>query len=285
MKQASYSAALKSWNQYLLEYSGLPQMEDAQIYRAKCLFYLSKFTEVIDSLRPLLESTTNDEIFVDGRLLYAEANLMKGSFEEALAITYDLLPSKKSEKKLGIQRKSKNIVITRTQELKILTLRGRIFGEMNNQTESVFALRDARKILKGLKEGRSKYTSIVAWRQIETLSALCRNKVELPKKVSENEFLEYVKNYYHCIEPGRVFYCEVLGYEDPFIREPAQRAYREMVLYPKTKMEPLPVPARNVKQEYKATYDKEMKELVEKSVSEESTSYRNIEKCNAHDVF
>lgn len=285
MKQASYTSALHTWDQYLTEFSGLAQMEEAQIYRAKCLFYLSKFDAVIEALHPLLESPKNSEIYIDGRLLYAEAMLMKKSYEEAVAITFDLLPNRRLEKKLGIRRTQKPIIITKTQELKVLTLRGRIFGEMNRQDEAVYALRDSRKILKGIKEEKNKYTSIVAWRQLETLSALCRNKIQIESTVSESEFLEYSKKYYHCIEPGRVFYCEVLGYEDPFIRDPALRSYKEMVLYPKIKMEPLPLPARSVKPEYKANYEREMKELIEKTVNEESRSYRNLENCNAHNIF
>ncbi len=293
MKQAAFSEAAAKWKAYLDRYAGLPHYEQAGLFYAETLFHLSRNDEAIAVLQPLLESPKEDGLFVDGRLLYAELLLRKGRFDEAVAATFDVIADPKAERAAGVSRKTRRRKTTPVQEVKLYTLRGRIFAELAREDEAVRALAAARKRLKKISgEGagtdeKTRLTAHVAWRQIETLSAICRNRVHRPERLSEKEFLEYADGYYACTEPARKFLCEILDRraQDGEIRAQAVDAYRAMVRYPLALRDPLPDPARGVKTAQKERYEKEMRGLIESTVETRAKSYRNLESCNAFDVF
>ncbi len=294
MQLAVYNEAARLWKEYIDRYFGMQQYAEAQFHYARALFQLSRLDEATAILKPLIETPSNPAIFIHGRLLLAEILIKQLQYDQAIAATYDLLPEIRLEKKNGVMRSAVPVKLEDEEKVKVLTLRGRVFGEIKKENDAVLALAQARKILKSMrfsgtiefqKEQKDILTAHVAFRQIETLSAICKNKVYKPNRMSENEFIKYAQDYYDCAKPTQSFMCEVLQVQDDQVRNQAVLAYREMADFPTTFKENLPPPARRVKPAQAEFYKSEMKGLIDNTVQKFSYDFRNIKKCDIYDVY
>lgn len=294
MQLAANHEAASLWKQYLDKYLGMKQSVEAQYYYARTLFNLARYDEASEMIKPLIEMQNNHVIFVNGRLLFAEILIKQTQYDQAIATTYDLMPEAALEKKTGIIRSSQPIQLDDEEKVKILTMRGRIFAELKKENDAIVALNQARKILKTIRfagtvefqrEQKDILTAHVAFRQIETMAAICRNKVFKPTKMSEAEFIQYANDYYSCAKPTQSFMCEVLQVQDNQVRNSAIMAYREMAEFPVHIKTELPPPARRVKASQKDFYKKEMSGLIDTTVQKFSYDFRNLKKCDNYDVF
>ena len=286
MKKSNYEQATTLWKLYTARFTGRASYEQAQVHLSESLFRTGNTDEALPVLQPVLESPSEKGVFAEGRLLYAEMLISKKRLDEAVATTFDVMPDPKAEAAFGIRRVAKREKITPAQEIKVMTLRGRVFAELNKQEESVVALASARKRLKNFKGiEKNSLTAHVAWRQIETLSALCRNRIKPPLELSEADFLDYSNEFYSCAEPSRVFFCEVVRGHDEQIGRLALGSYRDLVLKPLALRDPLPPPSRKVKPSQIPFYETELKQFIEKTVETHAKRFKNLEKCNVFDLF
>ncbi len=294
MQLAAYTEAAKLWREYNETYFGMKQSTDAQFYYAKALFYLSRYDEAAEVLKPLLEYANNHYLFINGRLLFAEIQIKQLKYDQAIAATYDLMPETALEKKSGIIRASSPVILDDEEKIKILTMRGRIFAELKKENNATETLMQARKILKTIrfagteafqKEQKDILTAHVAYRQIETVTAICKNKVYKPNKMSEAEFIQYAQDYYDCTKPTQSFMCEVLQVQDNQVRNSAILAYKDMAEFPIHFKNDLPNPARALKTKQKEFYKSEMTNLIDSTVQKFSKDFRNIRKCDVYDLF
>lgn len=295
----AFQAASDRWRQFLDRYPGMPGYEQAQFNAALTLLHLDRAGEAKEPLHSLIQTTGNPSFAIDARLLLAEALLRNGENEEALALTFDVLPEQRLEKARGLERASKATGVSDAggkpnleQRIKFYILRGRIFAGLKNQREASAALTLGEKLLEGPAKDQLSAKEIkllrgtLSWRKVEVLEQLCRHQVTIPEALSEAEFLAYADAYYSCIAPARQLFCNVKASNDQQIESQALRTYRRLAEQPLEIRDHLPPPAREVrKKEQRGPYESEMKTLIEKTVQERSHAFRNIESCKAFDVF
>lgn len=292
----AYQHASELWRQYLAQ--GFERTDEAGYFLAQDLFFLGRPSEARETLEKLIQQTKNPEWLINARIMLAECLLGSGEHNEALALTFEILPDTNAEKRAGIVRaedaigRVKALEPTLAQKVRTLTMRGRILGSLRDQAGARETLVSARNLIHESEksvlsqEDKTNLTGQLAWREIETLNIDCRNKFPTPKRLSEAEFLAYVDKYYRCADHARPLYCDVLATHDEQIRSQAVLVYRAMVEAPLELGAHLPPPSRQIrKQEQRARYENEMKALIEKTVRARTQDFKNLEFCGARDVF
>lgn len=297
--EAAFMEALEHWKLFLARHTGMPGFEQAKYNYALTLIHLGRLSEAEEPLRGIIQTTNDPSLAIDARAVLAEAYLKTGKFDEALALTFDVLPDRKIERRMGIKRSATAAGVSVTggkptllQRIKLFILRGRLFGSLGNHAQANRALLQAQKLLDGpakdqlSQKERKLLSGTWSWRKIEVLDQICNHEVKVPDTLSEAEFLAYADAYYSCIAPARQLYCSVLEANDNQIEAQALQAYRRSVQRPLEISDRLPPPARDVrKKEQRGYYESEMKALISKTVEERSKAFRDIEACKALDVF
>lgn len=283
--EAAFLAAYDHWKQFITRYTGLPGHEQAQHNLGLTLFHLGRPAEAIEPLQGLIQSTQDTRLAIDSSLLLAECLLATGSLTEALALTFDVIPNLKAERKVGLERKTEAEPSLK-QKIRLYTLRGRVYASLGNEKEAEKALSQASKLLTTAKKSQlsayDKRALETAWgyRQIEVLELVCARRVTASDALSEQEFLAYADAYYSCAAPAKALFCQVNATADDQVKSQVMGAYRRLVEEPLKLKDRLPPPARVVrKKEQRAHYEREMKTLIEKTVEERSKAFTNLETC------
>jgi TolA-binding protein len=292
--EAAYVEATALWRDFVDRFTGMPSYEKGQFNLALCQLHLGQAAESTQALKDLIPVTNDARLANDARILLAEALIHLGQTEEALALTFEVLPDQEAEKKAGLHR-SRHASAgpgrpTAVQMIRLLTLRGRIYASKQDDVRANYALRQARELIDQAEELTPDIKKLLighlAWRQLEAKSITCNRRVTPPARLSEAEFLAYVDAYYGCATPARSLFCEVLAANDQQIRSLALATYRGLVEAPLELRDHLPPPARPVKKkEQRPHYESEMKALIEKTVASRAKQYRDLPSCNAFDLF
>lgn len=297
-EEGAFLKASELWKKFLELYTGLPGYNRATYNYGVSLFTLGRAADAIPFLKSLIQEQNDPVISNDARILLAESLMQTQSLEEALAVTFEVLPNNASERDAGIYRDTDAIGVAAhgapglTQKIRLYTIRGRIYAALGNDQAAHAALERAKLLLMHAPQGAisSKefqfLSSNYAWRQIEVLARACQRRAALPVRLSEDEFLAYADTYYSCAQPAQQLYCTVLAARNEQVRVQAQKTYRALVEEPLRLRDNLPPPARTIKKpEQRSYYEHEMKSLIEKTVDERSKEFRDIDACNAKSVF
>lgn len=297
-KLGAYADAEQLWKDYIDHYPGFANYDQAQFHLAECLVQLQKTSASLEPLQAVIQTSSDSHLVVEARLLFAESLLQTNRFDEALAISYELMPRRKAERKAGFKRDKDAVGISDAiqpdlvQKIKLYTLRGRILASLKDEKAAQGALYQARKLIENAnktqlsREDRIHLAANWAWRQLEILTLSCPQRNPVPERLSEAEFLAYAEAYYGCVVPAQRLYCQILAAHDAGIQNPALQTYRALALKPLEIREHLPPPARSIKKkEQRGPYESEMKALIEKTVLERSKEYKNLDACGAFDVF
>ncbi|MEW6055627.1 MAG: CDC27 family protein [Bdellovibrionota bacterium] len=298
-EEAAYTRASELWKTYVGLYAATPDFERAQYNLALSLFHLGRTKEAYDPLKNILHSPKDGLLAVEARLLLAECLLRDRKPDEALALTYEIFPSARAEKQVGLKRfrnavgtEASKVKPTLPQEVRLLVLRARVFASLKDQVRATEALNQAQNRINQLSKLESTgselktLTAHWAWRSIEVLAFRCEQKFPAPERLSEAEFLAYAQGYYGCVSSSKRLYCKVVEAKDEQIRTQAVRTYRALAEAPLRLRNPLPPPARRVqKPEQRAYYEREMTGLIEKTVADHIREYRNLDACGAYEIF
>ncbi|MBI3556522.1 MAG: hypothetical protein HY074_09690, partial [Deltaproteobacteria bacterium] len=291
--------ASELWKQFLDQNLGLPGYNTAVYNYGYCLYYLGRAQEALDPLKNMILETQDSKLINDARILLAESLLQTGENEEALATTFDVLPDHAAEAAAGLERSSNAVGTAEnsegpnlTQKIRLYTIRGRIFASLKKENQAHAALEHAKQLLLHAEKGQINPTDMrflsgnYAWRQMEVQALSCQQRVVIPERLSEAEFLTYADAYYGCASPARHLYCTVLAARNEQIRSQAQITYRGLIEAPLEIRNHLPPPAREIrKKEQRSHYESEMKALIEKTVNDRVRDFKDLPSCHAHDVF
>lgn len=290
---AQYIEAAKLWQSFISHYTGLTRYEHAWFYYGKSLFNLGKFAEAADALRNPIDTHGNTNLIVEARLLLADCLLKQGQAEEALALTYELRPDIKIERRYGIVRHSLKVPpLTVSQKVRLYSLRGGIYAVLQRRAQAQKALQKARNTLSHAQkdqlneEDRRTLSGRCALRELEVLRLQCSHEASPTERLSEAEFLSYSTAHYSCAEPARELYCEVARTEDKHLLENAVATYKALVFEPLKLKDRLPAPTREIsKKNERAFYEKEFQDLIEKTVQNNARDFQNIDSCQAYNIF
>lgn len=297
--EGAFLEASELWQAFVVKYTGMPGHERAKYNLAFCLFSLGRPEDATEPLKSLIESSRDGKLTNDGRLLLAESFVALGKGDEALALTFDVLPDRDREESVGLKRQSGALGIdplhtppSYAQKIRLLTIRGRIYAMLRKPELAFRALDQAQMFLvHGKKHQLSPYdlkflSANYAWRKLETTALSCQQLNPLPTKLSEKEFLAYADSYYGCAAPAQKLYCTVLASRNEQIRSQAIKTYKGLALSPLEIREHLPPASRELKtDEQRSFYEREMKALIEKTVDEHAKDFKNLDSCNARNVF
>lgn len=298
-EDGAFAKAAELWKQFVDQNVGMPGYDRALYNYGFVLVSLGRAEEATEPLKSLIADTHDGIITNDARILLAESLIQTKKYEEALAITFEVLPDRAAEESAGLERAHDAVGVSPkipapnlAQKIRLFTTRGRIFASLGRQDEARAALEKAQILLihagkNQLSRKDMQYLSAnYAWRQLEVQVLICQQSVKIPEKLSEAEFLAYAHAYYGCTAPAKQLYCTVLASQNEQVRVQAQRTYRQMVEGPLSIADHLPEPARKIeKPEQRKYYESEMKALIEKTVSERVREFKDLPSCHAHDVF
>ncbi|MBI3542283.1 MAG: CDC27 family protein, partial [Deltaproteobacteria bacterium] len=238
----AFQKASELWHRFLDQYVGLPEYEQASYNSAFCLFSLGRADEAVEPLKHVILTSNDAALTNDARILLAESLIQGKKNDEALATTYDVLPNRAAEDAAGIERNT-NAVGTGgsatepslAQKIRLYTIRGRIFAAFGRDEEAHSALEKAKLLLLHSKKGQLSQKDMrflsanYAWRQLEVQALTCKQRVTVPQRLSEAEFLAYADAYYGCAEPARHIYCTVIASASEQVKGQAQSTYRNLV--------------------------------------------------------
>jgi tetratricopeptide (TPR) repeat protein len=289
LEQGAYVESMRLWRDYIDHFPSMTGFEQAYYYEALSLYHLGRYSEGVKPLRTLLQTTKNTTLEIEAHLLLIEIWIREGNLNYALAASYEILQDAPAEKRSGLLRIKSAPSLTAAQKVQFLTLRGTIYSKMKQLKLAEKTLLDAKILLDASqieKEEAKRLGGWWAWRKLQVLETKCLAEHPLPKSMSEKEFLLFSEKYYVCAEPAQELFCAVIESKDEQIRSQSLGAYKTLARYPLRLTNPLPKPARKLKKkEQKKFYEREMRELIEKTVRDNEKSYRTIDRCRANDVF
>ncbi|MGE4232787.1 MAG: hypothetical protein AB7F43_05595 [Bacteriovoracia bacterium] len=219
------------------------------------------------------------------RVAEIEKLLKAQKYDEALALTFEVLPDRQKESAVGIDRQSRTPDLSEIQRLGLYLLRAQAYIGLRHWDKSARAQQKAEYLLNSyqseLKEAqRDRYEASLAALKAETLFAKCKNECAPPKKISEKEFLNYADRFYQCLEPSKMLICTLQSKAAKDIYEKEKTAYDETILIPLSLKNPLPPPARKLKNlSQKKFYEEDMKLLIQRTVDEKIKPFNDLTAC------
>ncbi|HRK02429.1 MAG TPA: hypothetical protein PLH57_07155 [Oligoflexia bacterium] len=291
MSQAAFGEAALKLEQYLAANTLAPNRGPALLNLALCQLHLDHSDAALQSTRTLLEDEAyfaTKDIQVQARWIRAEAFLRKNRPAEALALTFELLPSRSTKSKpSGFDvRGNWSGKLEPLEIAKTLALRGRIYGDLGKTALAEAALARAVKALaKGPESERRALRAQVASYRIEIIEKTCAIQHPAPSPLSEREAIAYIEDYYACARAARAQYCEVKAHNDQAILSRSLISYRRLASAPLQLIRQLPPPARPVRPEERNHYEKELKAAIESWSEEKMKTFRNLDSCGAENIF
>lgn len=298
--------ALSKWKKFLDDHTGMPGYESAKFNYALCLYLTGKPSEALDYLRPLYEEEFPTQITTEARLLSIEALIGLSRFEDALALSFEILPDYDAEARSGLfrrrgsQKAISKFVLHDDQKIRVYTLRSVCFAGLKKADLSSQTIARATAILDTLWKTSPQTSDIqyklhdlrahLSYRAIQALTLHCQTKNPFPTTLSEAEALAYGDSYYRCALPATKLYCDFLESqkvtENESLGKVVLQDYTALALHPLKLRDPLPPPSRHLKRTtQKPFYEQEMKGLIEKMVDEKIKPMRFIDSCHADHIF
>jgi hypothetical protein len=261
------------------------KIEFAKYDLARTCYYLGRDEEANFYLKNLIEESKNQNLIFYAQMLRADLLMHKKDYTMVVALTYDLLPSENLRK--FTKRKSISFNLSPTQKVETLILRATALAELMKEEAAEKAILDAQKIVdeEVSSEEKLKLKSKIAIKKMQTKVALCRKNIMTLEKMSEQEFIEASNDYYTCIQDIKKFWCELKESGSPALLEEGKTFYKAIVELPLFLVSNLPIPAREVKAHQRVFYEKEMKDFIQKTVTEVSKDFANISECQAYGIF
>jgi len=292
----SYQEAAERFDAFIKDYPGMPGFQDAHAYLGSSWFQLGRYEQALPLLRRTLERPSSKEQEANVLLMLAQSLLFLKQNDEALVATFELMPDKDLEQKLGISsrishRKGDTPIAPMADRIRAYLLRAQVFAALNRKEDAAEALKKGKRLLEDATDygisrtAAKKLKGEFAWRELEIVNIKC-SQIAAPEKMSEDEFLAYSKNYYDCAEQAKQLICEAGNSKNQDAFRLSKIPYKALVKYPLFLKEHLPPPARKLKDKEAATYyENEMKDLIEKTVRSKTHEFQNIEDCDLFDIF
>lgn len=297
--EGNYSEAAKRFQDFLSRYPAMPGSDDAQFYLASSYFHEAQYSEAIPVINQCLERKRGKLTYErQGSLLtiLAESLYSLNRYDEALIATFELLPNKDLEKRLGAEEKIRvrqgaaPAALVKDQ-IRGALLRAQIFTALHQQDDATHSIKQGWQLLEdsidyGIpKSDANTLKGEFRWRELEVLKTRCES-IAVPEKMSESEFNSYSEQYYECAAGGKTLLCAIQKSGNAKAYSQAMQTYKALTLYPLRIRDYLPAPARALKgQESHTYYEAEMKELIESTVKNKSIEFKNISECGLTNLF
>ena len=268
--QGAFVQARELWEKFFIQNTYLHP--NATYNYAYTLFHLGDLEQAEIELKKISEHN------IDARLLLAECFLRREKKQEALALTYELLPNWPAEKSSGISRlktalgTQKEIdSLTIEQKVKLFILRGRILASLEKFSESRTAFIRALHILNKKTnhplEERELLLAKLGLRQVESIYAQCTFENPLPTELDEEIFLSFANTFYSCAQTALTPLA--LASKNQLTKPLAENVFSELMHAPLKLAQNLPPPPkhRKPKTQTKTVYfQNELKDLIENEV-------------------
>jgi TolA-binding protein len=289
---AAFQEASTRWKEFLTRYPGAPGTDQARYNLALCEFHLGNQTESLEHLKSVLSQSNDDQLATEARLLLAENFIRLHRWDEALALTYEVFPDRNAERSSGIHRRSAAPQVKPLQAARLYLLRARIQIALGEDKLAGRSIENATKMVRNIKSDKltsseqRRLEAYISWYRIEHLNLTCSLSHSSPDRLSEAEFLDYAKAYYNCAAPARTFICEAHKVQDEQIKSQALSAYKTLAEAPLKIRDKLPEPTRPVRtKEQREFYERDMKALIERTVQQYSSHFKNVAECRLTHLF
>ncbi len=292
-----FQLAYNLWTEFLTGSDSNAALDVAQYNLGLVCLFLGKPSEAVSSLRQILDRNSElNELTAfqqEVRLLYADALIEEGRAEQALAATYDILPSLNTETKFGVVRNKAAVGSTYQlpgfRRAKAYLIRARAFSSLDQTEDALRTLAMARSHLETLPKknsDRARLEALTYKTELDVIFQACTRSFPHLTSADDLALIRFLSDYQTCTvyAPDRA--CKIarmsdrLTGADRFALTDAQDRYLQIVNHAFAGFDPLPPPTNSkLTESQKKFFEAEFTELLTRKEKEHWEKYSKSQGC------